>query len=223
MAATTGSVHGRCKECPVGLNGRGEAVDPTRNVLDLVDASVKRIDDLTALNNKRNDDLAAERVKRLEVEGALRAEFHDKLMIAEAKRIDAIRATDVSAAALANERATQQADVLARQVAQTAETLRALVDSTAKQMAAQHEQFAKALGERVALLEKNQYEAQGKSVASSPMTKELIKEMGESRRYRNTEIGQQEGMSAVWGYIIAAIAAISAIITTAHIMFGNGG
>jgi hypothetical protein len=201
----------------------GAAVDPTRNVLDLVHASIRRVDDLMVSNIRRIDDVAAERVKRLEAEQALRAEYHDKLMIAEAKRIDAIRETDVSAAVLANERATQQADILARQVAQTAEVLRALVDSTAKQIAVQHDQFAAAMGQRVALLEKNQYEAQGKSVATSPMTDELVKEMRASREYRSTTTGHQEGMSAIWGYIIAAIATISMIISAGHILFSKGG
>jgi hypothetical protein len=143
-------------------------------------------------------------------------------MIAESKRIDAIRATDVAAAALANERATQQADILARQVAQTAETLRSLVDATAKQMASTHEQAQRLMGERVTLLEKNQYEAQGKSVATSPMTDELVKEMRLSREYRSTTMGQKEGMSAIWGYIIAAIATISTVISVAHILFSKG-
>lgn len=207
----------------VGINGRnGVSVDPTRNVTDLVHASVRRSDDLMAANMRRIDEVAEERVKRLEGEQSLRAEYHDKLMVAEAKRIDAIRATDVAAATLANERATQQADILARQVAQTAETLRALVDSTAKQIATQHEVFGKALGERVTLLEQKQYEAQGRSRIADPQQSEFV---GELKRLRDTSTlrtGRSEGMSAVWGYIIAFLSAVSMAISVGHILFSKG-
>jgi hypothetical protein len=200
----------------------GAVIDPTKNVLDLVHSAINRVDDVFRANMKRVDEVAAERVKRLEGEQRLHSEYHDKLMIAEQKRIDAIRATDVSAATLANERATQQADILARQVAQTAETLRTLVDSTAEQIAMQHEAFAKSLGDRITLLEKNQYEQQGKSVATSPMTEELIKEMRASREYRSTSEGKHDGMTSLWGYIIAFFTLVSMAISIGHILFGSG-
>jgi hypothetical protein len=89
-------------------------------------------------------------------------------------------------------------------------------------MAAQHETSTRLLSERVALLEKNQYEAQGKSVATSPMSEELIKEMRASREYRSTTRGHTEGMTALWGYIIAFLSAISMAISVGHILFSKG-
>lgn len=206
----------------VDANGN-PVIDPTKNVLDLVHSAIRRVDDMIVLNNKRIDDIAAERVKRLEGEQKLRAEYHDKLMIAESKRIDAIRNTDMTAATLANERATQQADILARQVAQTADVLRALVDSTAKQMATQHEQTTRLISERVTLLEKNQYEAQGKSGVVDPQQSEYVAELKRLRETSTLRTGASEGMSAMWGYIIAAIATISAIVTMAHILLSRVG
>ena len=80
---------------------------------------------------------------------------------AEAKRIDAIRAVDVNAVSVANERATAQAAVLANQVALSAETLRALVASTASTQATQLNQLTAQLIDRISLLEKSQYENKG--------------------------------------------------------------
>src|SRR5512140_1485982 len=94
-------------------------IDPTANVLALVEAAVKRLDDLRDAESRRLDEQAQ-----------LRADYSDKLAVAEAKRIDAIRAVDVNAVAIANERAAAQATVLANQLLQTSEALRGLVGTT---------------------------------------------------------------------------------------------
>ena len=85
--------------------------DPTSNVLSLVSASMKRTDDLHQAEVRRTDDLnaltalrlsdqiSAERI-RVNEQLALRAEYSEKLAVAEAKRIDAIRSVDVNAVAL---------------------------------------------------------------------------------------------------------------------------
>ena len=133
-------------------------IDPTANVLALVEAVVKRINDLHDAELRRVDELME-----------LRAAFYAKLAEAEAKRIDAIRAVDVGAVAIATERATQQAAVLAAQVSQSADTLRALVATTAATVAAQLQQMSAQLVERLALLERSQYENKGKSGVTSPL------------------------------------------------------
>lgn len=89
-----------------------------------------------------------------------------QLSEAESKRIDAIRAVDVAAVAIASEKAAAQAAVLANQVSTSEEALRNLV-----------QQITNQLTERLALLEKAQYESQGKSGASpdlSTMVADLI-------------------------------------------------
>ena len=148
--------------------------DPTSNVLSLVSASMKRTDDLHQAEVRRTDDLnaltalrlsdqiSAERI-RVNEQLALRAEYSEKLAVAEAKRIDAIRSVDVSAVAIANERATAQAVVLANQVAVSAETLRSLVAATADTMAQQQTANSTQLSNRITSLEKSQYESKGSS------------------------------------------------------------
>src|ERR1035437_5398164 len=128
-----------------GPNGQ---VDPTANVLalgeaavqrinDLQDAATLRIESLRELDNKRIDDLRIAEARRLDEQAALRELYHDKLSLAESKRIDAIRAVDVNNVSVASERAAAQATVLANQVTISADALRALVASTATTMAAQ--------------------------------------------------------------------------------------
>lgn len=158
-------------------------MDPTENVREMIDRSVNRIDDLRRTESARIDQkIEAERI-RVNEQLALRAEYNVQLSIAEAKRIDAIRAVDVNAVSVANERATAQAAVLANQVAASAETLRALVAATAATQAQQLTQLTAQLTDRLTSLEKSQYESKGSS----------------------------GGMRDVWGWIIAAIAAVVAI------------
>src|SRR5471030_840272 len=101
--------------------------------------------------------MEAER-RRVNEQMELRADYGVQLSIAEAKRIDAIRAVDVNAVSVANERATQQASVLANQVAVSAETLRALVATTAIATEQKQAQLVSQLTDRIASLEKSQYE-----------------------------------------------------------------
>lgn len=82
-------------------------IDPTANVLGLVEAAVKRIDDIAAI----------------------RAEYDAELRRKEAERIDAIRAVDVSAVTRAAEVSALQASTLAAQVTASAEALRVALTS----------------------------------------------------------------------------------------------
>lgn len=113
--------------------------DPTSNVLMLVEAANRRQDDLRAAESRRVNEMME-----------LRAEHAKELGETEKKRLDAIRVVDVNAVAVASERASQQALVLANQVSATSEILRGLVATTNAQ-----------LTERLSSLEKSQYERKG--------------------------------------------------------------
>ena len=142
---------------PVQRNETG-AIDPTANVLALVDAAVTRINDLQSAEFRRIDQVMK-----------LSAEFNEKLSVAEAKRIDAIRAVDVTAVSVASERASAQAAVLATNLAATSEALRALIAATAQAGAAQLQQLQVQMTDRISLLEKAQYEGKGRGSLSAPL------------------------------------------------------
>ena len=84
---------------------------------------------------------------------------------------------------VATEKANAQALVLSNQVAQSAETLRTLVATTANTQATQLDQTTKQITDRLLTLEKAQYETRGSSSG---------------------------GMQALWGWLIAVLAVVAA-------------
>jgi hypothetical protein len=104
----------------IGTNGHSSDSDPTKNVLDLVNAAIARVDDLRESETRHHAEVARLLVER--VEG---------MMKAEANRIDAIRAVDVDAVQKAAAAMATQANNLATQQVQSAEALRTQVSETA--------------------------------------------------------------------------------------------
>lgn len=97
-----------------GVDSKGQpVVDPTQNVLDLVEAAIQRQDDLRV---SYNDSI------RREME--LRARHAEQLREIETARLDAIRAVDVGAVQRAAEVQATQAGALAAQVVATADAFR---------------------------------------------------------------------------------------------------
>ena len=182
---------------PILKNGNS---DPTANVQNVLREAVNRIDDLRKAETQRVN----EQMK-------LRDYFNRLLEVAEAKRIDAIRAVDVAAVAVANERATAQAAVLANQVTTSAETLRTLVATTAIAQANQLAQLTTQLTDRLASLEKAQYEGVGKGRVVDPMMNELLQEVKTLRESNATIKGTGGGMRDMWGWVIGGIATLIAI------------
>lgn len=186
--------------------------DPTQNVLMLVEAAVTRLNDVQSIEFSRIVQLQAAESRRIDEIMKLRAEFNDKLSLAESKRIDAIRAVDVGAVAVASERATQQATVLANQVVTSADALRTLVATTAAAMATQSQNLTTQFTDRLASLEKSQYENKGKSGMVDPMMLELMAEMKNMREVKAQDTGTIHGISSSWGVLIAVISALALLM-----------
>lgn len=125
-------------------------IDPTANVIALVEAAIRRLDDLRTNDAEHQREIAY-----------LRAEYDDKLRDAESKRIDAIRAVDVGAVNRAAEVSATQATTLAAQVATSAETLRTQVAAAATATATALAAALEPLNIAIADLRRAQYEAQG--------------------------------------------------------------
>jgi hypothetical protein len=210
-----------------GPNGQ---VDPTANVLALVEAAVKRINDLQdaatlrieslrELDNKRIDELRISENRRLDEQAALREAYQEKLSLAESKRIDAIRAVDVNAVAVASERAAAQAQVLANQVSTSADALRTLVASTATTMAAQQSVSSQQFTERLTSLERSQYEGKGKSAFADPQLSDLVAEMKSLRESRSVTTGKGQGISAVWLVVTGAVGLIATLLSMGALIY----
>jgi hypothetical protein len=133
------------------VDAEGRAVlDPTKNVLDLVQAAILRQDDLRGLTQTHAKEMAA-----------LRADYDEKLRRAETARIDAIRAVDVGQVQRAAEVQSTAAITLATQVSTSAETLRTQVAASASAAAESLRAAMAPILEAISALQKAQYETQG--------------------------------------------------------------
>lgn len=176
---------------PRVTNG-GSTIDPTANVLQLVDAAVKRINDLMdarthlqaaelrriddllearntllAAREQRQDDLRAAESRHLKEIMELRATYDENLRAGETRRIDAIRAVDTGAVSRAAEVAAQQAATLAAQVQISADTLRGQVAASAQAAQVALATALEPLLKAVEDLRRVQYEQQGQKSAQS--------------------------------------------------------
>lgn len=178
-----------------------EKPDPTFNVLGLVEAAMKRQDDLLAAHVRRFDDL-----RNADLEATkMRINLEDQLRIAESKRIDANRQFDVNNVAIASQSQAEQARILATQVTQSGEMLRGLVDTTAKNNASALERVVNDMSARISIVEKVQYEGSGKQAVADPLNAAMLAEMKAMREQMLTKQGNTSGMKDVVGWIVAAI------------------
>lgn len=125
-------------------------IDPTKNVLQLVEAAIRRQDDLRKLE-----------ARGLRREAEMRAKYEDRLSQAESARIDAIRRVDVEAVQQASAVAETRATALATQVAASAEAMRNQVAAAATAAATSLAAALVPLQEAIADLRRAQYEQQG--------------------------------------------------------------
>jgi hypothetical protein len=142
----------------------GRAVlDPTKNVLDLVQAAITRLDDL---NNSYREHY---NLRFVQMDERLDREFShiSELRKAESDRIDAIRAVDVGNVAAAAAVSATQATTLAAQVATSAETLRNQVAAAATASTVALGAALDPIQKDIADLRRAQYEQQGQKAQVS--------------------------------------------------------
>jgi hypothetical protein len=210
------------------------AFDPSENVKALNEAANKRQDDLrefqgrlfeaklhcqeeiTSLHMQHITETRNAEARRVDEQAALRADFAEKLRDAEAKRIDAIRVVDVNAVAVAAQRSSDQATVLATTVQQSAETLRSLVATTANTQAVAQRQVDDTLSGRITTLEQAQYKGEGKTSVSDPAMAAILEKL--TAGVSALQGSRSEGVDKTWGIVaivlgivIAAVAAFGGV------------
>jgi hypothetical protein len=191
------------------------AIDPTANVLQLNAASIKRIDDLFKAERRRVKDLRKADLQRMRSERRSMKEklgihflYAEKLTKGEAERINAIRTFDVNAVTIAAQSVQTQNALLASQLAANAETLRSLVETSRAALATQLTQIITPMTERLAQLEKAQYEGVGKERVTDPITAQLLLEVKALRESNKESGGKSLGLAQALGWILFAIAAV---------------
>lgn len=216
-------------------------VDPTENVKALVLLESRRQDDARKAEALRQDGLreASDKynaaaigsikalfdaeVKNTQVIIALRSDADEKLRIAESKRIDAIRAVDVNAVAVASQKADQQANTLAASVTSSAEALRKsqadsaerlanqITTTAATQLQNQQQQFAgvtaliSGLSTRITTLEQAGATLSGKAGVDNPAFTALLAEVKALREAQREGAGKSEGISSTVAILMSAL------------------
>lgn len=204
----------------IGVDAKGGAViDPTRNVIALNEAANKRQDDLRSAHSRLMESEVAHLREIIELNATHQKERQEM----EASRLDSIRQVDVLAVNTASERAAAASATLANQTAALAETLRNTVAESATTLATQSANAIQtitnqlttaigAMGERVAALEKSNYEGQGKNAVADPQLAQLIAEMREIARANAVGAGKSTGSQTSWQSIATIVAMVIAAL-----------
>jgi len=184
-------------------------VDPTANVLNLVEAAIQRMDDLLNAGFLRQDDLRDKEASHIREIVQLRAHMAElrasharELREAEAARIDAIRAVDVGQVQRAAEVQADQATALASQVALSAETLRNTVAAAAAAAATALNTALDPIQKAIDDLRRAQYEQQGQKA-----------QVVESQA-KGGSIGLWVGLAFAGLSVLVALVALIAVLAT---------
>lgn len=177
-----------------------DPLPPRREPTSLLNAAIHRQDDLRDMQAAWTHETLA-----LRSELADEREKHAKeLRVAEADRIDAIRAVDVGAVAAAAAVSATQATTLAAQVVASADAMRTQVAAVAQAATVAQNAALDPIQKDIADLRRAQYEAQGK-------TAQVVDDRGDrSDRRSGTNmwigvIGVLVAMSVGFGSLIVAI------------------
>lgn len=163
------------------------AIDPTANVIAILEAAVKRQDDLRQMEGEYLREMAD-----------LRAKHNQEMRHAEAERIDAIRSVDVQAVAAAAAVASTQASTLAAQVATSAEAMRNQVQAAATAAATALAAALEPIQKDITDLRRVQYEQQGQKAGAM-----------------ETRVDTRAGSTALWiglGVLAAWLTAIIGVV-----------
>ena len=203
---------------PVDAFG-GATIDPTKNVLYLVQAAILRQDDLRAYSER----LAEAKIASAEKLAETRATHQRELDHAEAQRLDAIRQVDREDVTKTAVQALTAIQALAATTSTTAETLRTQVATTAQAAQNQLTTITNEINKRISALEQTSFEGKGKQQLADPQMVELLAEMRILRATRSEGLGGQTQKTDSRAGLFLAIAIIGSILGMAGFVFGLKG
>lgn len=194
-------------------------IDPTANVIALVEANAKAAEKLREADTKYNDS----QHKHLKEIGTLRAEHAELLRASDLESATKTRQVDVLAAAASAATLATAVQTLATNTDRNAETIRnqlnadraalaKLVSDTAVNVSTQNDSLFKVVNTQIAELQKSQYQGVGKSSVADPMMAEFITEVRALAKSRATDTGQRQGMSDSGKLLVGALAIITTLL-----------
>ena len=206
---------------PVDSAG-GPTVDPTKNVLDLVNAAVKRIDDMAALHER----LANEQLRRVEAVityqdklAGVREQHQRELDAAESGRLNSIRQVDREEVAKTAASAQTAIATLATTTNTMAETLRTQVATVAAAAESRQSAFAGDVNKRLSALELSSSEGKGKQLVSDPQIEALARVVDNLVRAQATGTGKSEGLSMSAALIMGGLTVIMTLLGIAGVLY----
>ncbi|MEO8101938.1 MAG: hypothetical protein ABI790_05395 [Betaproteobacteria bacterium] len=203
-------------------------IDPTLNVMALVQAAVKAQEDLRQADLKFND---AQFRHHTEM-ALLRATFGKDIRASDLNAAEKTRQVDVlagtaSAAALATAVSALQATS-----DRNAETLRNQLNATAATMAKQTADAAAATqlqtdnlfrrtDERVAALERGAATGAGRQSVADPQTERLMTQMEMFMAAQAKGTGKAEGVNASWVILLGAVSLVGTLLGVASFIYSS--
>lgn len=189
------------------VDSSGElAIDPTTNVLRLVEAAVKRIDDMAELREEHAREVAQIRETNIKETLASRESHSKELSDKEVGRLDSIRQVDQTNQASAAKAALDAIQALATTTTTNADNIRNALNATAAANAKQVTDLAAsiaastaasfdAMATRIAALEKANAEGVGKGKVTDPQLDALMVKVDGLAASRNIQTGSDPAIA----------------------------
>ena len=204
----------------------GPVVDPTKNVLDLVEAESRRQDDLRSKDKEISDikHTHSEIIDKLRAEhnatvGQLREGFQEKISHAESGRLDSIRQVDREEVAKTAVTANTAILALAKQTTDLQTTLQKQTADIAIAVEQRQSAYSSETNKRLSALELSSSEGKGKQQVSDPAMERMAAVVERIERQQQVGTGKSEGLSQGWailgGAILLALAIYGGLFKTA--------
>lgn len=187
----------------------GPVIDPTENVLSLVDAESRRQDGNVAWLEKHHDALMKSETRRIDDLAALRLQYDTQ--ISENLRIQ-VKTTS---------------ELISTQLDKVTTSLSSQITAVANTFSSQITALTATINARLADLERFRWESGGKTSVSDPATAEALQKMALAINGLKLTEGKTEargsGRSEVVGWIVAGVVFVSAAIgiATAIVAFAR--
>jgi hypothetical protein len=197
----------------------GPVIDPTENVVALVKAEAKAAAMLRKADTKYNDAM----FRHLKEIGALRARNAETSRLSDLDRLAKTREVDVTTSAAQAEQLATAVQTLAVNNDKNAEAIRNQMNSdraalakqvtdTATTLGANNDSAMKDVNNRIAELQKSQYQGVGKSSVADPMMAEFVSEMRMLIKGQAASGGKSEGMSDSVKALMIMLAIVTAFM-----------
>jgi len=194
-------------------------IDPTANVIALNEAAVRRQDDLREKDREISDlqhahtkELLLLRAQLETQIATMREDFQNKLLHAEAGRLDSIRQVDREDVAKATTAANLAISTLAAQTTDVATTLQKQVSDTALAAEARSSAQYNDTTKRLQAIELALSEGKGKQTVVDPQMDKLQGLVEAMARTQSTNTGKSEGISSTVAILLAVGGLIVALI-----------